>query len=120
MNLLLGNGDGHLKHNGILYNDDFTNSYLAPIYDVITTKIYIKNDIPALRLGDGKLWWKAKSYKTFAKLSCRLSNKEYEDILLECKEAIIKTKQEIDNYNSDDDEIVRFLQSLKKCWIENI
>jgi serine/threonine-protein kinase HipA len=120
MNHLLGNGDGHLKNYGILYKDDFTNSYLAPIYDVITTKIYIKNDIPALRLGDGKLWWKAKSYKTFAKLSCRLSNKEYEDILLECKEAIIKTKQEIDNYNSDDDEIVRFLQSLKKCWIENI
>jgi serine/threonine-protein kinase HipA len=120
MNHLLGNGDGHLKNYGILYKDDFTNSYLAPIYDVITTTIYIKNDIPALRLGDGKLWWKEKSYKTFAKLSCKLSNKEYEDILLECKEAIIKTKLEIDKYDTKDKEIRNFLKTLKECWCENI
>jgi serine/threonine-protein kinase HipA len=120
MNHLLGNGDGHLKNYGILYKYDFTNSYLAPIYDVITTTIYIKNDIPALRLGDGKLWWKEKSYKTFAKLSCKLSNKEYEDILLECKEAIIKTKLEIDKYDTTDKEIRDFLQTLKECWCENI
>jgi serine/threonine-protein kinase HipA len=120
MNHLLGNGDGHLKNYGILYKDDFTNSYLAPIYDVITTTIYIKNDIPALKLGDGKLWWKEKSYKTFAKLSCKLSNKEYEDILLECKEAIIKTKLEIDKYDTTDKEIRDFLQTLKECWCENI
>ena len=120
MNHLLGNGDGHLKNYGILYKDDFTNSYLAPIYDVITTKIYIKNDIPALKLGDGKLWWKEKTYKTFAKLSCKLSNKEYENILLECQEAIITTKKEIDNYNTQDDEIIDFLQNLKRCWSENI
>jgi len=120
MNHLLGNGDGHLKNYGILYKDDFTNSYLAPIYDVITTKIYIKNDIPALKLGDGKLWWKEKTYKTFAKLSCKLSNKEYKNILLECQEAIITTKKEIDNYNTQDDEIIDFLQNLKRCWSENI
>jgi serine/threonine-protein kinase HipA len=120
MNHLLGNGDGHLKNYGILYKDDFTNSYLAPIYDVITTTIYIKNDIPALRLGDGKLWWKKKSYKTFAKLSCKLSNKEYEDILLECKEAVIKTKQEIDKYDTKDKETQKFLHTLKECWRENV
>jgi serine/threonine-protein kinase HipA len=120
MNHLLGNGDGHLKNYGILYKDDFTNSYLAPIYDVITTTIYIKNDIPALKLGDSKLWWREKTYKTFAKLSCRLSNKEYEDILLECKEAIIKTKQEIDKYDTTDKETEDFLQTLKECWCENI
>jgi serine/threonine-protein kinase HipA len=120
MNHLLGNGDGHLKNYGILYKDDFTNSYLAPIYDVITTTIYIKNDIPALRLGDGKLWWKEKSYKTFAKLSCKLSNKEYEEAILECKEAIIKTKLEIDKYNTTDKNIQDFLQNLKMCWSEDI
>jgi serine/threonine-protein kinase HipA len=120
MNHLLGNGDGHLKNYGILYKDDFTNSYLAPIYDVITTTIYIKNDIPALRLGDGKLWWKKKSYNTFAKLSCKLSNKEYEDILLECKEAIIQTKLEIDKYDTKDKETQKFLHTLKECWRENV
>ena len=63
-----------------IYKNDFNDSFLAPIYDVITTKIYIKNDIPALRISDGKLWWKEKTYKNFAKLSCNLTNAEYETI----------------------------------------
>ena len=120
MNHFLKNGDGHLKNYGILYKNDFEDSYLAPIYDVITTKIYIKNDIPALRLSDGKLWWKERTYKTFAKQSCGLSNKEYEIILNECKEAIIKTKKEIDTYESKDESVLNFLQKLKECWSEEI
>jgi len=106
MNHLLKNGDGHLKNYGILYKNDFQDSYLAPIYDVITTTIYIKNDIPALRLSDGKLWWKEKTYKTFAKQSCGLTNKEYETILDECTEAIKKTRIEIVNYKSEDKEVL--------------
>ena len=120
MNHLLKNGDGHLKNYGILYKNDFHDSYLAPIYDVITTTIYIKNDIPALRLSDGKIWWKEKTYKTFAKQSCGLSNKEYEIILNECTESIKITKQEIDNYKSEDKEVLEFLEKLKGCWNEHI
>lgn len=120
MNHLLKNGDGHLKNYGILYENDFGDSYLAPIYDVITTTIYLKNDIPALKLGDGKLWWKEKTYKTFAKQSCGLSNTEYEIILQECKEAIIKTKKEMSEYTSDSVEVVKFLDELKECWREEI
>ncbi len=120
MNHLLQNGDGHLKNYGILYKTDFENSYLAPIYDVITTTIYIKNDIPALRLGDGKLWWKEKTYKTFASQSCGLSNKEYEDIVQVCKDAIFKTKQEIDEFKSDDKIAIEFLKNLKEYWKDEL
>jgi len=120
MNHFLKNGDGHLKNYGILYKKDFTDSFLAPIYDVITTTVYIKNDIPALRLSDGKLWWREKTYKTFAKQSCGLSNSEYEIILNECKDAILKTKKEIDQFYSKEDEIVNFLVKLKECWVEEI
>lgn len=120
MNHLLKNGDGHLKNYGILYNNDFENSYLAPIYDVITTTVYIKNDIPALRLNDGKLWWKEKTYKTFAKQSCGLSNSEYRSILQECKNAIIKTKDEINDFKLKNPSVKIFLESLVSCWEEEI
>jgi serine/threonine-protein kinase HipA len=120
MNHLLQNGDGHLKNYGILYKNDFDDSYLAPIYDVITTTIYIKNDIPALKLSDGKLWWKEKTYKNFAKQSCGLSNKEYETILDECKNAIVKTKKEIEVYKSDDVVILKFLDELQQFWKEEL
>ena len=120
MNHLLKNGDGHLKNYGILYKTDFKDSYLAPIYDVITTTIYLKNDIPALRLSDGKLWWKEKTYKTFAKQSCGLSNSEYNLILDECKQAIIKVKEEINIFKKKHSEEKKFLDNLVSCWSETI
>ncbi|MFA7069589.1 MAG: type II toxin-antitoxin system HipA family toxin [Sulfurimonas sp.] len=120
MNHLLKNGDAHLKNYGIVYKNDFNNSNLAPIYDVITTKIYIKNDIPALKLSDGKLWWKEKTYKNFAKLSCNLTNIEYEDILKECKNAIVKTKEEIKVFCEKNSEVKEFLDSLMGIWSEEI
>ena len=120
MNHLLQNGDGHLKNYGILYDNDYTDAYLAPIYDVITTTIYIKNDIPALRLGDGKLWWKEKTYKIFASQSCRLSNKQYNTILQECKEAIIMTKKEIDMFDRKEEKVDIFLEKLKSNWKDGL
>lgn len=120
MNHLLRNGDGHLKNYGIVYKNDYKDSYLSPIYDVITTTIYIKNDIPALRLGDGKLWWKEKTYKKFAKQSCGLSNKEYETIVDDCKNAINQTKKEIDDYKHEKPEVIDFLDKLKECWVDDI
>lgn len=116
MNHLLQNGDGHLKNYGVIYENDFEDATLAPIYDVITTTIYIKNDIPALKLGDGKLWWKEKSYKTFAKQSCGLSNLEYETLLEECKDAIAVTKKEIQAYKTDSSEASSFLEKLASIW----
>ncbi len=120
MNHLLRNGDGHFKNYGILYENDYEDATLAPIYDVITTTVYIKNDIPALRLSDGKLWWQEKTYKAFAIQSCKLTNQEYQGIVQICKKAIITTKQEIDQYRSDDQEVIEFLQDLKQCWYEEI
>ena len=120
MNHLLKNGDGHLKNYGILYENNHKDTYLAPIYDVITTTVYITKDIPALRMSDGKLWWKEKTYKNFAKQSCGLSNREYNDILQLCKEAIIKTKKEILLFESKDREVQSFLKKLYDTWEEEI
>ncbi|MCK9338198.1 MAG: type II toxin-antitoxin system HipA family toxin [Arcobacteraceae bacterium] len=120
MNHLLQNGDGHLKNYGIVYENDFNDSLLAPIYDVITTTLYIKNDIPALKMGDDKLWWSEKTYKAFAKQSCGLSNKEYLEILDECITSIKTTKKEIEDFSIKDDKIKIFLENLVNCWKESL
>ncbi|MBU1658500.1 type II toxin-antitoxin system HipA family toxin [bacterium] len=120
MNHLLRNGDGHLKNYGVLYENDYEDARLAPIYDVITTSIYIKNDIPALKMSDGKLWWKEKTYKTFATKSCGLSNKEYEEIVQNCINAVKETKLEIDAHVFFDSGVREFLHKLKECWVEEI
>ena len=120
MNHFLQNGDGHLKNYGILYENDYEDARLAPIYDVITTTLYIKSDIPALRLGDAKLWWKEKTYKTFAKLSCGLSNREYAEIIQTCQNAIERTEQEMAEYETDILEVKEFLSLLKSSWRDEI
>lgn len=120
MNHLLQNGDGHLKNYGVLYEKDHNDAFMAPIYDVITTTVYIKNDIPALKLGDAKLWWKEKSYKSFATLSCNLSNKEYIEVLSVCYEAIKKTKLEMQEYTKTHLHVRDFLEKLQACWREKI
>lgn len=116
MNHFLRNGDGHLKNYGVLYDNDYSDARLAPIYDVITTTCYIKKDIPALRMSDAKLWWKEKTYKTFAKLSCGLTNKEYEEIVDSCMQAIVVTKKEMETYSHDDTDVKLFLEQLSGCW----
>ena len=71
-------------------------------------------------MSDGKLWWKKKTYKAFAKNSCGISNKEYNTIIDRCVSAVQKTKREIDNYICVNDEIKKNLQNLKANWIEKI
>jgi serine/threonine-protein kinase HipA len=114
MNHFLKNGDGHLKNYGILYENDYTDARLAPVYDVITTTVYIQKDIPALKLGDSKRWWGEKSYKNFAKLSCGLSRREYDEILKKCTGAIRLTRQEIEGFEAP--EARDFLHRLQEAW----
>ena len=116
MNHFLRNGDGHLKNYGVLYENDYEDARLAPIYDVITTTCYIKKDIPALRMSDAKLWWKQKTYKTFAKLSCGLTDKEYSEVVQQCQNAIAVTKREIEAYRCKDEDVKEFLVQLSGCW----
>jgi len=120
MNHLLKNGDGHLKNYGVLYNNDFHDAKLAPIYDVITTTVYIKKDIPALKLSNARLWFKEKTYIKFAKASCNISNKEYKEIIDTCINAIKITKNEIDAFGKLHNDCKDFLYDLKDNWLEDI
>ena len=116
MNHLLRNGDGHLKNYGILYENDYTDAVLAPIYDVVCTTVYIKKDIPALKMSDGKLWFKEKTYRKFAKQTCQMSSKEIDETFRVCKDAVLKAKNSLDKYVQINPEIKEFAQRLKEEW----
>jgi len=54
VNILLPNGDAHLKNWSFLYPDKIT-PRLSPAYDVVTTGVYIENETQyALNLGKTK------------------------------------------------------------------
>lgn len=57
VNILLANGDAHLKNWSLIYADKVTPE-LAPIYDIVTTKVYIDGEREfALNLGRTKEWY---------------------------------------------------------------
>lgn len=58
VNILLANGDAHLKNWSLFYPDKIT-PQLSPAYDVLTTNVYIENETQfALNLGGTKEWYK--------------------------------------------------------------
>ena len=116
MNHLLRNGDGHLKNYGILYENDYTDAVMAPIYDVVCTTVYIKEDIPALKMSDGKLWFKEKTYRNFAKNTCQMKISEIDETIQKCKSAVQKTLIALDIYVQKNKEIEIFANRLKEEW----
>jgi serine/threonine-protein kinase HipA len=94
INYMVKNGDAHLKNFGLLYSgvDDIR---LAPAYDVVSTTVYIKNDIPALLLLGSKKWWDKKYLARFGIQSCDLTKKEADRAFKECEEAFYSVKGEI-------------------------
>ena len=63
-NILLANGDAHLKNWSLLYLDHVT-PRLSPAYDIVTTSVYIENEQHfALNLAKTKAWYDV-SYKHF-------------------------------------------------------
>jgi len=57
VNILLANGDAHIKNWSFLYLDKIT-PRLSPAYDIVTTNVYIENEKQyALNLGKTKEWY---------------------------------------------------------------
>ncbi len=56
LNCALRNGDAHLKNFGIVYDDVQGEARLAPVYDVVTTSVYLANDSLALTLNGTTKW----------------------------------------------------------------
>jgi serine/threonine-protein kinase HipA len=59
VNILLANGDAHLKNWSVLYPDKFT-PVLSPAYDILTTRVYMGDETEfALNLGKEKDWYRS-------------------------------------------------------------
>ncbi|VAW66218.1 Toxin HigB / Protein kinase domain of HipA [hydrothermal vent metagenome] len=57
VNILLANGDAHLKNWSLLYQDQIT-PRLSPAYDIVTTSVYMDGEKKyALNLGKTKEWY---------------------------------------------------------------
>ena len=114
INFLLKNGDAHLKNFGLIY-DDISNIKLAPAYDVVTTTVYIKNDIPALHFLGSKKWWKEKQLLRFGIEFCDLTVKEVSELYSLCVRAKDEIIEEAKIYKNDE-HLSEFIDNLIGKW----
>ncbi len=116
LNHFLRNGDAHLKNFAILYDEDYTDAKMAPIYDVVCTTVYIQEDLPALDMSGGKIWWKKKTYLGFAKQTCKLTTAEIEKIFEDCAEATRTAARAMLTYTKEHPDIKPFAYRLLDEW----
>jgi serine/threonine-protein kinase HipA len=116
MNYLLKNGDAHLKNFGILYNNDFTNVFFAPAYDVVNTCIYFYKDHPALSMHGKKLWFGKKELVKFGVQSCYLSKAKASAFYDECIKSLKITIDEVKIYTQMNQNFQKIGTRLYECW----
>jgi serine/threonine-protein kinase HipA len=69
VNILLANGDAHLKNWSLLYNNRM-DAELSPAYDIVSTKIYMTDEVQyALNMAKTKAWYDVsfEHFKAWAK-----------------------------------------------------
>ncbi len=120
LSVILRNGDAHLKNFGVLYPSALEPVSLAPVYDVVTTTAYIKNDVPALTLAGTKKWWPRKMLEKFAQAHLSLSSATVSTIFERTAQAVAETKPRIEEFMSEYEGFEEIGRGMIKAWVDGI
>jgi serine/threonine-protein kinase HipA len=120
LSVLLRNGDAHLKNFGVLYVSPGDSVALAPVYDVVTTTVYIRKDVPALSLVGTKKWWPRKVLERFAVTHLSLPVAAIADVFNRIAEAITETEKMIPRYIAEHPEFREIGERMMTQWDEGM
>ncbi len=81
LNCALRNGDAHLKNFGMVYDDVQGEARLAPVYDLVTTSVYLPKDSMALTLNGNTKWASAKELQRLGETRMGASPARVREIL---------------------------------------
>ena len=116
-NTLIGNGDAHLKNFGLLYDEKSVR--LSPAYDIVCTKAYIKNDIPALALeynNFSKKWWSKDELIKFGEKHCYMTSENVDSIYTQALLAMKSVINDINKYINDHPEFSAIGKEIISIW----
>jgi serine/threonine-protein kinase HipA len=88
INCALRNGDAHLQNFGIVYDDVQGEARLAPVYDLVTTSVYLPKDSMALTLNGTTKWASAKELQRLGETRMGGSPARVREILARIRGAI--------------------------------
>ncbi len=91
----IGNGDAHLKNFGVLYRDPESSVWLAPAFDIVSTRVYAPRDSMALTMQESKAFPTRAILLGFARAGCYLSLRRAQGLLDQVLSAVAKARREI-------------------------
>jgi serine/threonine-protein kinase HipA len=116
LNCGLRNGDAHLKNFGIVYDDVLGEARLAPVYDLVTTSVYLPKDSLALTLNGSTRWPTAKELRKLGETRAGGTPAKTRQILERIAEAIQETTREVHSHSKEHPEFAEIGQRMIENW----
>jgi serine/threonine-protein kinase HipA len=120
LSVMLRNGDAHLKNFGVLYASPLEAVTLAPVYDMVTTTVYIRKDVPALSLAGTKKWWPRTVLERFAMVHLTLPAGTVSAIFSRVAEAVTETRGMIPGYIAEHPEFREIGERMMSEWDKGV
>ena len=120
INSAVRNGDAHLKNFGIVYDDVEGEARLAPVYDLVTTSVYLPKDSMALTLNGTTKWPSAKELQRLGETGMQGSPARVRQILERIADAIAATSAEVKAYINDHAEFEDIGTRMIQQWEQGI
>lgn len=118
LNCAIRNGDAHLKNFAIVYDRVDDVPRLAPVYDLVTTTVYLPADSMALTLGGATRWPSARKLAALGTLRCGLPPKRVRFLIERIADALSDTTVEIRTYAADRPEFAQIAERMVAAWEE--
>ncbi|MGY3581539.1 serine/threonine-protein kinase HipA [Bradyrhizobium sp. USDA 4341] len=120
LNCAVQNGDAHSKNWGLLYDDVTGVARLAPVYDVVTTTVYVPNDKMALSLGGSTNWPNVKKLTQLGQTRCDLTPKEIGEILEQTADAVTETAPRLAAWFADRGDRDEVGRRMLMAWADGV
>jgi serine/threonine-protein kinase HipA len=116
LNCALRNGDAHLKNFGVVYDQIQGEARLAPVYDLVTTSVYLPKDSLALTLNGTTQWPTAKQLRKLGETRAVGTPAKIRQILERVDEAILESAKDVQSYTKQHPEFAEIGPRLLQEW----
>jgi len=112
----LRNGDARLKNFGIVYDKVQEQARLAPIYDVVTTTVYMAKDNMALTLNGTTRWPAAQALQRVGETRPQSTPSRIKMLFEQIAEALSDTAEELRKYVTEHPEFKDVGEAMLQEW----
>jgi serine/threonine-protein kinase HipA len=116
LNCALRNGDAHLKNFAVVYDDVLGEARLAPVFDLVTTAIYLPKDCMALTLNGTTQWPDAKVLRRIGETRMHGAPARVRQILQRISDALSDTASGLRTYMNEHPDFREVGEGIIAAW----